>query len=166
MDSGISSFPVTIENVFSFEEAAAQVSERLISFCNNSLKGGECEVQDENRQINFIKRTGTCSTLKSASLQGLQKWHGSNIDFLMEFRIQQGKDDSSRSSSSSTITATTTKSGSILVEMTVFCHRTEAMKEINRIKSIIGGEINRTNRKWRRKFKAVNRTVEDVVTCT
>ena len=63
----------------------------------------------------------------------------------MEFNIKEGND---------------AMSGSLIVGINVFCHLREVMTQINRIKSTIEGDINRTNRKWRRKLNAEKNTFE------
>ena len=130
---------MNIDNVASFAEAAVEVSERLKSFCHTSIKGGECKILNNNLQVNIIKRKDSSQTAE------LREWQGSDIEFLMEFNIKEGND---------------AMSGSLIVGISVFCHLREVMTQINRIKSTIEGDINRTNRKWRRKLNAEKNTFE------
>ena len=130
VESGISSFPVTIGNASSFSEAALEVAERIKLFCFHSVKGGECEVQTKNRQVNLTRRDTRHSI-------------GSDIEYRIEFLLSEEIREEEDAGGSV-----------VLVGMTVFRHSNDALKEINRIKNAIKGDINQTNRKWRRKLNA------------
>ena len=135
VESGITSFKVNITNAASFPEAVLEVSERIKLFCYDSIKGGECEILNEKAQVKIIKRRSD-----GVFTNGITHLIGSEIEFLIEFLLNQVRDEESV--------------GQVLVGITIFCHVKDSLKDINRIKNSIEGEINRTNRKWRRKLNA------------